>query len=93
MDISMFDDIFRDGAFTEERLDAVGVLVMSLATKNKDEATKAKRLLADLLLFAIADGRCARPHECAAHYYSVMNAAFGEPTLLDSIKTKYLPSE
>jgi len=36
----MFDDIFRDGAFAEARLDAAGVLVMRLAAENKDEATK-----------------------------------------------------
>jgi hypothetical protein len=86
MDPSIFDEVFRDGAFTEERLDAAGVLLMNVARENPADAVQAKQLLAQMLLLAIADGRCAHPERCAAHYYEVMRAAFGEPTLLDCVK-------
>ncbi len=85
----MFDEIFRDGAVTEEGIDEAGVIVMRLVERNSGDAGKAKQLLADLLLFAIADGRCSDPQRCAEHFYSVMRAAFGEPTLLDSVKRRF----
>ncbi len=88
MDVSIFDEIFSSGAFTEERIDSAGVLVMNLAKSNPPDAAKAKQLLANLLLFAIADGRCQNPERCASHYYEVMQAALGEPTLLDSVKER-----
>ncbi len=90
IDAQMFDSVFAGGAVTEQRLEEASVLVMQLAQRNKDAAQSAERLLARIVLSAIADGLCAKPQECAATYFELMRAAFGEPTLLDSVKDRLL---
>jgi hypothetical protein len=88
IDSHFYDGIFDDGAFTEHRLDAAGVRLMELAHSDPEEAKKAERLLKDSLFLAIADGRVADPQGCASHYFTVVKAALGEPTLLDQVKAR-----
>ena len=80
------DGIFDGGAVTPERLDAAAVRLMELAQSDLGEAKKAASLLNDLLLLAISDGRVSDPRECANHYFTVVKAALGEPTLLDKVR-------
>ncbi len=79
LDGTVFDEVFPDGEFTENRIEAAGLIVTYLAQTNKAEARRARRLLGEMLLFAIADHRCSNPQGCAADYYEAMRAAFGEP--------------
>lgn len=79
---SLLDEIFADGKFTDRRIEEAAVVVMYLAQHNKAEANKAKRMLGEMLLIAIADRRCSDPQRCAACYCEAMRAAFGEPTCL-----------
>ncbi len=79
LDDTVFDEIFPDGESTEGRIEAAGVFVTYLAMQNKSEARQARRLLGEMLLFAIADHRCSNPRPCAAAYYEAIRAAFGEP--------------
>lgn len=82
---SMLDEIFADGEFNESRIERAGVLVMHLAQQNRAEARKARRVLGEMLLFAIADQRCADPQRCAVQYYDAMSTAFGEPHFSESV--------
>ena len=82
---STFDEIFADGEFTERRIERAGVLVTHLARQNVAEARKAKRVLGEMLLFAIADQRCSDPQRCAVLYYDAMSTAFGEPRFTESV--------
>jgi hypothetical protein len=59
---------------------------MKLAQWDKSEAKQARCLLEEMLLLAIADARVADPKGCASHYFTVVSAALGEPTLLDKVK-------
>jgi hypothetical protein len=86
VDGHFYDGIFDDGAVTPERLDAAAVRLMELAQSDLGEAKKAASLLKDLLLLAIANGLVSDPRECARHYFTVVKAALGEPTLLDKVK-------
>jgi hypothetical protein len=86
VDGHFYDGIFDDGVFTEQRIDAACVRLMELAQSDEREANKAARLLKDMLLLAIADGRVVDPEGCASHYFTVVEAALGEPTLLDKVK-------
>jgi hypothetical protein len=88
VDGHFYDGIFDDGAVNRERLDAAAVKVMELAQSDLGEAKKAASLLKDLLFLAIADGRVSDPRECANHYFTVVKAALGEPTLLDKVKAQ-----
>jgi hypothetical protein len=85
VDGHFYDGIFDDGAFTQRRLDAACVRLMELAQSAPEEANKAARLLKDMLLLAIADGRAVDPEGCASRYL-VVPEALGEPTLLDKVK-------
>lgn len=58
---------------------------MYLARQDMAEARKARRVMGDMLLFAIADQRCSDPHRCAVLYYDLMSAAFGEPRFTQSV--------
>lgn len=72
MDAYFFDPIFADGAFTEERIDAAAVKIKRIFDSgDQSEAGKAMRVLADMLLLAIADGRTSSPQACASHYFTV----------------------
>jgi hypothetical protein len=86
-----YDGIFDDGVVTPERLDAAAVKLMELAQSDRGEAKKAASLLKDLLLLAIAEGLVSDPRGCADHYFTVVKAALGEPTLLDQVKAKIKP--
>jgi len=86
VDAHFYDGIFDDGAFTKERIDAACIRLMELVQSDDKEANKATRLLKDMLLLAIANGLVADPQGCASHYFTVVKAAFGEPTLLDKVK-------
>lgn len=86
VDSHFYDGIFDDGAFTQQRIEAACVRLLGLAQLDEKEAKKADRLLKDMLLLAIADGRVVDPEGCASHYFTVANAALGEPTLLDNVK-------
>ncbi|MBZ5719017.1 MAG: hypothetical protein LAO03_01420 [Acidobacteriia bacterium] len=85
----LFEDVFCGGAVTEERIDAACGKIMALAQSDKkEEAKKADRRLKDILLYAIASGLVADPKRCVAHYFTVIRAAFGEPTLLDQVQAQ-----
>lgn len=87
IDLEFLDDAFPGGAVKPETIDAACVKIKSLVDQNKLlDAQEADRLLKDILLLAIADGRASNPEQCALHYFSVIRAAFGQPTLLDEIK-------
>jgi hypothetical protein len=86
MDPDLFDEIFRDGRFTEERIDAAGVKIMQLAQQDNASARQAARLLESMLVLAIANRLAVTPEGCASHYLDIVRAAFGEPTLLDKVK-------
>ena len=86
VDAEFYDDVFADGAITEERIEAACVKIMQLAENNVEEAKKADHILKDIILMGIADGRTADPQRCVVHYLSVIKAAFGESTLLDQVK-------
>jgi hypothetical protein len=68
VDGHFYDGIFDDGAFTQRRLNAACVRLMELAQSAPEEANKAARLLKDMLLLAIADGRAVDPEGCASRY-------------------------
>ena len=86
VDVYFYDGIFDDGVFTERRIDAACARLMKLAQSDESEAKKARCLLEEMFLLAIADGRVVDPKGCASHYFTVVNAALGEPTLLDKVK-------
>jgi hypothetical protein len=86
VDGHFYDRIFDDGAFTPQRIEVAGVRLMELAQSGEKEANKAARLLADMLLLAISNGLVADPKGCASHYFTVVKATLGEPTLLDKVK-------
>ena len=87
-----FDDVFHGGTITTERIEAAATRLMQLVQSNKkEEAKAAARLLKDIIFYGIADGLCADPIGCTSHYRTVVNAAFGEPTLLDQVKASTQP--
>lgn len=88
VDVQFFDDVFADGAITEARIEAACVKIMQVAGRDVEEAKKADGILKDIILLGIADGRTANPQRCVEHYFSMIRAAFGEPTLLDQVKKR-----
>jgi hypothetical protein len=89
MDPYFFDPIFSDGVFTEERIESAGVRVRQLVDRGAEtEARNAVRLLSDMLLLAIADGRTADPQACASHYLTISKVVLGRETLLDGVQRR-----
>lgn len=89
MNTYFFDPIFSDGVFSESRIEQAGTRILKLTEdKQLSEAESAANFLGRMLLAAIADGRVTNPKDCAARYYSVVNAALERPTLLDQVKQR-----
>ena len=78
-----FNGIFPGGVVTEKRIESAGMRIIELTrTGDTQGAKEAERILGDILILAIADGRARNPEACAFRYLTVCQAALGELSLL-----------
>ena len=89
---AVYEEVFRGGTVTPERIETYFLRIMDYAKGDKLKIEEeADRFVFDLL-HALEDGLVVKPEACATRYFEMLRKAKGEPNpgreLLNRVRSK-----